>query len=167
MNGSPAAPNTEPDPAPDLPAPVDRVVTVRLAPPEAFSLFTEHMRDWWPFVGHSCSDEAAEDVIFEGRVGGSVTERAGDGQRYLWGTLTEWNPPDAFAMRWHPGLPTVAATRLRVCFTACSEGTQVRVVHDGWEARGAQAHIKRDQYDSGWPHTLAAFERAAAAWRAT
>jgi hypothetical protein len=143
--------------------PVVRSVTVGLAPEEAFELFTGRMRLWWPFVGHSCGDEDALDVQFEPRVGGAVTEVGRSGARHLWGTLTEWQPPHAFAMTWHPGLPTDAATRLRVSFSARAGGTEVQVQHEGWEARGADAKAKRDQYDGGWPRTLQAFAHAAAA----
>jgi len=102
-------------------------------------------------------------VVFEPRAGGAVTEHARTGQRHLWGTLTEWDPPHGFAMRWHPGLPEHEATRLQVRFAACDGGTEVRVVHDGWQARGEDAQRKRDQYDGGWPTTLAAFAAGAAA----
>lgn len=139
------------------PPPVDRRVSVRLAPQQAFELFTAHMRDWWLFGGHSCSGDPAADVRFEPRAGGAVVETASDGRQFRWGTLSEWSPPTAFAMSWHPGLPEAEATELRVSFTATPEGTEVRVLHDGWLARGAAAQAKRDQYDSGWPQTLAAY----------
>jgi hypothetical protein len=144
-------------------APVVRSVTVRLAPRDAFELFTREIGLWWPFAGHSCGGESSVDVHFEPRVGGAVTELGKAGERWPWGTLSEWDPPRAFAMSWHPGLPTDGATRLRVTFTARGGETEVRVVHDGWAARGRDAQVKRDQYDQGWPQTLAAFGAAAAA----
>lgn len=141
--------------------PVVRTVQVRLAPAEAFELFTGQMRLWWPFVGHSCGDADSLDVRFEPRAGGAVTEIARDGRQWQWGTLAEWDPPNGFAMSWHPGLDRALATRLRVRFVAQDGGTEVQVHHDGWEARGEQAAAKRDQYDGGWPTTLAAFAAAA------
>jgi hypothetical protein len=143
-----------------LPA-VQRSVLVPLAPEQAFALFTQEMRLWWPFAGHSCGGEAGGDVQFEPRVGGAVTEIAKTGERWAWGELTEWNPPHGFAMHWRPGLPESEATLLRVSFTACGGGTEVAIWHGGWEARGAAAAEKRDQYDGGWPHTLLAFAREA------
>ena len=144
-------------------APVQRSVTVNLLPAEAFELFTRRMRLWWPFVGHSCGDAESVDVHFEPRTGGAVTEISRTGERWTWGTLLEWDPPHGFVMSWHPGLPAQEATRLQVSFTPQGIGTEVRVHHDGWEARGRDAQVKRDQYDGGWPHTLAAFSTAAAA----
>jgi hypothetical protein len=141
--------------------PVDRRVHVRLAPDEAFELFTRHMRTWWPFVGHSCFDEDAVDVRFEPRVGGAVVEHARDGRTWAWGRLTRWAPPQGFAMQWFPGLSEQEATTLEVSVQAIEGGSELRVLHSGWEARGAAAAEKRDQYDNGWPASLAAFARAA------
>jgi hypothetical protein len=145
-----------------LPAVVHRV-TVRQAPHVAFDLFTRQIARWWPFRGHSCFDEDAVDVTFEPRVGGAVTEHARDGRRLPWGTITEWSPPQGFAMQWFPGLDAAEATSLRVRFAASAGGTDVRIEHGGWEARGAAAADKRDQYDGGWPATLAAYGAFAAA----
>jgi hypothetical protein len=144
--------------------PVRHQVQVRLAPGDAFALFTGQMARWWPFRGHSCFDDEAVDVTFEPRVGGAVTEIARDGRRMPWGTLTEWLPPDGFTMRWFPGLDATEATLLRVSFVASvGGGTGVRIEHGDWEARGDAAAAKREQYDGGWPTTLEAYESAAAA----
>lgn len=153
--------------AASAPAPVVRSVTVALAPAEAFALFTGEMRTWWPFRSHSCGGNDSIDVQFEPRLGGLVTEVARDGRRWAWGTLTEWDPPQAFAMTWHPDLPLAEATRLRVTFVPHGSGTEVKVHHDGWEARGKAAATRRDQYDGGWPLTLAAFAAAAHARKKT
>lgn len=91
--------------------PLRHRVQVRQAPAAAFELFTTQIARWWPFRGHSCFGDKAADVVFEPRVGGAVTEVALDGERMAWGTLTEWSPPDAFAMRWYPGLDAAEATR--------------------------------------------------------
>ncbi len=139
-------------------APVEHRVRVALAPPDAFDLFTRQIARWWPFRRHSCYGDEAVDVVFEPRVGGAVVEVARSGERMAWGTLVDWNPPEQFAMRWFPGLSDREATLLRVRFDAMpGGGTEVHVHHSGWEARGAQAVEKRDQYDGGWPVTLAAF----------
>ncbi|MCW5633210.1 MAG: SRPBCC domain-containing protein [Rubrivivax sp.] len=145
--------------AAEVPA-VDRAVTVALPLGEAWDLFTRRLAQWWPLASHSCSRNTGAQVIFEPRPGGTVTEIAPDGGRHPWGTLTEWNPPRSFAMWWHPGQPREQATRLRVTFTALHEGTEVRVNHDGWNARGADAAAMREQYDRGWPMVLNALASA-------
>jgi uncharacterized protein YndB with AHSA1/START domain len=147
---------------PPLPA-IEHHVRVALAPAEAFDLFTRQIARWWPFRGHSAFDDEAIDLQFEGRVGGAVTEIARDGNTCCWGTITAWSPPTGFAMQWRPGLAESEATLLRVRFAALDGGgTEVSVHHSGWEARGADAAMKRDQYDGGWPRTLAAFAAFAA-----
>lgn len=143
------------------PATVDRSVLVTLNPPEAWALFTQRLRDWWPLKSHSCSGDAQARVEFEPRVGGAVVEIAPDGRRHPWGTLAEWAPPHAFTMSWHPGQPTEQATRLRVTFTARADATEVRVQHDGWEARGAESDNARRDYDRGWPVVLRGLSEAA------
>jgi uncharacterized protein YndB with AHSA1/START domain len=138
--------------------PVKHHVRVTLSPHQAFDLFTQQMARWWPFRGHSCYGDDAADVQFEPRVGGAVTELARDGDRMPWGRIIEWSPPHGFAMHWHPGLPEAEATVLRVSFVAMPHGgTEVSVHHSGWHVRGDQAAAKRDQYDGGWPATLAAY----------
>jgi uncharacterized protein YndB with AHSA1/START domain len=144
-----------------IPPPVDQSVAVQIAPAEAFDIFTRQMRLWWPFAGHSCADDA-EDVQFAARVGGAVTEISRSGQRHVWGCLTEWDPPHGFAMSWHPGAGPERASRLRVRFTAVAGGTEVHLVHDGWEVHGDAAQRNRDMYDSGWPGVLKAYAAAAA-----
>jgi len=143
-------------------AAVEHRVQVALAPAEAFDLFTRQIARWWPFRGHSCYGDEAVDVVFEARVGGAVDEVSRSGERMAWGTITAWTPPEGFSMRWFPGLAEREATVLQVRFRALSGGgTEVHVHHSGWEARGAQAAEKRDQYNGGWPATLAAFAAAA------
>jgi uncharacterized protein YndB with AHSA1/START domain len=144
-------------------APVEQRVRVALAPAAAFELFTRGIARWWPFRGHSCFDDAAQDVLFEPRVGGAVTEVSRDGRRMAWGVLTAWTPPEGFEMRWFPGLDAAQATLLRVNFAALDGGgTEVRVHHGGWHARGDQAQDKRDSYGVGWATVLGLFARCAA-----
>lgn len=151
------------DTATTTPAPVEQRVHVPLAPADAFDLFTRRIASWWPLRGHSCFDDEAQDVQFEPRVGGAVTEVARDGRRAAWGTVTAWTPPHGFTMRWFPGLDESQATRLQVRFTALEGGgTEVCVHHDGWEARGDQARSKRDGYGTGWAAVLAVFAQRAA-----
>jgi uncharacterized protein YndB with AHSA1/START domain len=144
-----------------LPA-VEQSVRVGLAPRDAFDLFTRQIARWWPFAGHSCFDAEARDVVFEPRIGGAVTELAHDGRRMMWGTLTAWSPPSGFSMRWFPGLDEAQATLLEVRFVALQMGgTEVRVRHSGWEARGGEAQGKRDAYGSGWAAVLQLYAQCA------
>ena len=140
--------------------PVDHCVNVPLAAHEAFDLFTRQARKWWPLSSHSCAGSDASDVVFEPRVGGRVTEHTRTGEQHAWGTLLEWDPPRALAMRWHPGQPEAQATLLRVTFTPVDRTTDVRILHQDWEVRGADAGAVRADYERGWPEVMAKFRAA-------
>ncbi len=144
-----------------LPA-VEHRITVALAPERAFDLFTQGLVRWWPFKGHSCSGEGVQAVLFDGRVGGAVTELAADGSRHAWGTLTEWDPPAGFAMTWHPGDSPHRATHLVLRFSAVAGGCEVHVRHGGWESSGEEAEARRGGYQNGWGRVLGDFAAAAA-----
>lgn len=130
-------------------------IEVALAPAAAFALFTREMGAWWPLASHACAPDGRSRIAFDERVGGEVTETASDGRRHVWGTITEWAPPQVFAMSWHPGRPAEDATLLRVTFDAAGpQRCAVTLVHDGWAARGEAA---RTQYDGGWVGVLARY----------
>jgi mannose-6-phosphate isomerase-like protein (cupin superfamily) len=138
--------------------PVCHEVTVRLAPADAFELFTQGMGRWWPFAGHSCSGADGLTVEFEPRVGGRVTEVAKDGTRHPWGLLTAWQPPHGFEMTWHPAQPEAHATRLAVRFTPADGGCTVAIEHAGLEVRGPEV---RRNYDEGWAIVLGCYAKEA------
>jgi hypothetical protein len=133
--------------------PVEQRLVVKLAPIDAFALFTDGLARWWPFQGHSCSGEPVG-VEFERRVGGTVTEVGRDGSRHAWGRLTVWDPPHGFAMTWHPGQSPDLATQLAVSFAAVAGGCELHLVHGGWEAHGDNAQAMRGNYDQGWGWVL-------------
>jgi hypothetical protein len=136
-------------------APVERTLRVRLEPAAAFDLFTRDLARWWPLWQYSCGGADSLDVQFETRVGGAVIERTRAGEGHTWGTVTAWDPPRRFSMTWHPGVPVAQATQLTVEFSAVQGGgTEVRLLHDGWETRDVQA---RDNYDGAWQAVLARF----------
>jgi uncharacterized protein YndB with AHSA1/START domain len=136
---------------------VEKRLQVRLAPADAFDLFTRQLARWWPLAQFSCGGAESVDVQFEERVGGTVVERTRSGERHIWGTVTAWEPPHRFAMTWHPGCAAAEATRLAVAFSAAEGGgTEVHLLHDGWEARPEA----REGYDDGWDAVLATFVAA-------
>jgi hypothetical protein len=139
---------------------VEKKVRVQLAAEDAFDLFTRQVARWWPLARHSCGGVDAVEVAFDPRVGGHVIERTRDGTQHVWGTVTVWEPPLRFAMTWHPARKPEEATRLSVEFVPTQDGaTEVRLVHDGWNARDADA---RESYNGGWETVLARFVAAAA-----
>jgi uncharacterized protein YndB with AHSA1/START domain len=131
-------------------APLRKSTTVPTTPERAFELFTAHLAAWWPLPTHSVGADTATAVVMDDHVGGHIIETYGNGQTSVWGTIVAWEPPHRVAFTWHPGYGEVEATEVEVVFTAAEGGTQVELIHRGWEARPAA----RDEYDSGWEYVL-------------
>jgi uncharacterized protein YndB with AHSA1/START domain len=137
-------------------------VTVKLPRDEAFRLFTERIGSWWPLASHSVYEADAVDVTMEPRVGGRLYESAADGRTSDWGSVTVWQPVDRLAVTWHPGDEAELATLVEVTFSDTADGgTQVDLVHTGWEIHDATAGEQAASYRSGWPGVLDLFAKAA------
>jgi len=137
-------------------------VTVNLPREEAFRLFTERMGSWWPKATHSVYEADVVDVILEPMVGGRLFETTEDGRTSDWGRVTAWEPVDRVAMTWHPGDPEALESLVEVTFNdAAGGGTQVDLLHTGWEVHGADAEQMASGYQEGWPIVLGSFAKAA------
>lgn len=141
--------------------PVRRQRRVPLDPASAFALFTDSMATWWPLSTHSCAEEDAVGIRFEGRIGGRVVEITKDGTEYDWADVIAWDPPHRFALAWHPNPEPIAATIVDVRFTAIDGGgTQIDLVHRAWEELGDDlGRSTRAGYDTGWDHVIDEFDR--------
>jgi uncharacterized protein YndB with AHSA1/START domain len=149
-------------PSPETLAPLVKTVGVPLAPAEAFDLFTNGLVRWWPLSTHSVTEAEAVDCVMEGRVGGRIFERAGDGSEHVWGTVEGWETPRRLAFTWHPGRPADSAQTIDVRFDAAAHGgTTVTLVHGGWDALGDRAATMRSSYDSGWDFVLGEYVETA------
>lgn len=140
-------------------------VVVDLSPDRAFRLFTDGIGTWWPIKGHSMAHDTygmrAEQVIFEGHVGGRLLERMSDGKDAVWGTVLVWDPPHRVVFTWKPNLDPLPPTEVEVRFVAEGQRTRVQVEHRGWERLGADAGRRRKAYDAGWPGVLDLYAQAA------
>jgi uncharacterized protein YndB with AHSA1/START domain len=136
-------------------APVVREVRVVTDPATAFTLFTDRIGDWWPLATHSVFGEHAT-VAFEGD---RLVERAGNSSA-VWGEVLAWEPPQRFAITWHPGTDPAQRTEVTVEFHADAGQTLVRLVHTGWERR---ADDIRASYAEGWVGVLDRYAAAAGA----
>lgn len=141
--------------------PVEKSVSVRLTVEEAFRRFTTDIASWWPLSTHSVGQNRAETVVFETRRAGRIYERIQGGETATWGRVLEWDPPRHFAMSWHPGREPDTAQRVDVRFEAQAHGTDVVIVHTGWEALADEARETRESYDRGWEPVLDRFVGAA------
>jgi DNA-binding transcriptional ArsR family regulator/uncharacterized protein YndB with AHSA1/START domain len=83
---------------------LDEVRTVRIetelrftAPAErVFAALTGNTLEWFP---HSYGEDRTQRIVIEPRVGGSHYEDWGSGTGYLYGHVTEWDPPHRLALR--------------------------------------------------------------------
>lgn len=134
--------------------PVVKTVRVPVGARTAFERFTKEIGRWWPRATHSVGQEDCESVHWDGPEGAELYEVMENGERSVWGTFTEWDPPNAFAMTWHPGRGPEAAQEVRVTFTEENGETVVTLRHSGFEALGDSAPDTRDRYDGGWQSVL-------------
>jgi len=133
---------------------VRKSVTVPLAAADAFELFTTGIATWWPVASHAIAEESEAVPFVEGGVGGTIGERTAAGSQ-PWGTISEWDPPRAFATTWHPGYDADLATQLRVAFVEIGpRATRVELDHRGWEIHGGAADERFAGYDTGWDTVL-------------
>ena len=134
--------------------PVVKTITVQGEPGVVFELFTSRIDEWWPKQTHSVGGSDADRVAVEPGQGGRIYEVTRDGVEHDWGEITTWQPAARLALTWHPGMAASQSTHLEITFRATAEGTEVTLVHDGWEARGPSGPALRDEYDTGWDVVL-------------
>lgn len=134
--------------------PVVFTVVVPGAVARAFVGFTEHTHLWWPLEDHSVFGVGSY-VEFEENL---IMETADDGRTAVWGSIDDWQPPLSFHASWHPGTTAMWSTELRVAFRAVGEGTELRLVHSGWEGAEDPTATRAD-YAAGWPGVVDRFVR--------
>jgi hypothetical protein len=133
--------------------PLVKKVTVPTTPDRAFEVFTAEMSVWWPLVTHSIGADTARRVEFGAGIGGQIVEYGEGGVLGVWGTVSEWDPPDLVAFSWHPGYDESSATRVTVTFAAVADGTEVVLTHSDWQNHPRTAEA-RASYDTGWTYVL-------------
>ena len=134
-------------------SPLVKTVVVPVGVDRAFEAFTAETSAWWPLFTHSVGAEAAHEVRLEGAVGGRIAEHGTEGEIATWGTISQWDPPASLSFSWHPGGDPAEAGQVTVTFTTSGDGTEVTLVHSGWEHRGDGGRA-RLSYDTGWDYVL-------------
>ena len=146
--------------------PLEKNVAVPRSPAEAFRIFTEGIARWWPLTKFSVShgrSKTAQACAFEPFVGGEIYEIDEDGTRSPWGRVVAWDPPSRVAFTWHPGSDPALAQDIEVTFTQEGKGTQVTLVHSGWQKLGEKGATARLGYGEGWSFVLGEAYAAACA----
>jgi uncharacterized protein YndB with AHSA1/START domain len=134
--------------------PVVKTVTVECSPQTAFDVFTVHIGRWYPLERFSIHPSI--DCRIEPYVGGRVYEIGIEGQETLWGYVLDWDPPHRLAISWQARVSDGEAQRVEISFRPVPAGTEVKLVHTGWENLKVAAREWRDRYDAGW---VEVFER--------
>ena len=134
-------------------------MTVAVPVERAFEVFTRRVGDWWPLHTHSCFEDEAAAVAFEGE---RLVERSKAGEEAVWGEVLAWEPPSRIAFTWHPGYAEGdPVTEVEVRFRAQGGSTVVELEHRGWERLGERAEEARAGYEIGWPIVLGSYAQAA------
>ena len=148
-------------------SPLEKTITVKRKPAEAFTVFTEGIGRWWPFaLGFCISGARVKSCEMEPHVGGAIFETRDDGERFPWGRILAWEPPGRLVFTWHPGREASVAQEVEVRFEPEGGRTRVTLVHREWQKLGADAAEARKGYDKGWgvvlkEHYAAACDTAA------
>lgn len=129
---------------------VRKVVTVDCTVEEAFRVFTAEAMSWWPVDTHSIHGGKVQELVFEGREGGTVYEVSRDGERATWATVLTWEPPSRLVLAWEVN-PASPGTEVEVRFADEGGRTRVELEHRGW---GPEQDEERSAYDSGWDFVL-------------
>ncbi len=129
--------------------PIRRSIQVSWSQEAAFRRFTADFAKWWP---NSCSigGGRVERVVFECRVGGRIYEKHRDGTRFLWGTVTAFEPPVRVAFDWHSTREPVDAQHVEVRFEPDDGGTRVELVSSGWERLSDETRRSYRGYKMSW-----------------
>jgi uncharacterized protein YndB with AHSA1/START domain len=135
-------------------APILKTIRVDRSVADAFRLFTKEIHSWWPLSQYSINQEGAKHCVFEGRKGGQIYEEDEEGQKYIWGTVAEWDPPHRVVFSWHPGRSVETAQEVELRFRGVGSGTELDLEHRGWDLLGDDAERSRGSYDTGWDDVL-------------
>lgn len=128
--------------------PVVKTVTVKCKPADAFRIFTSDIGRWYPLDTYSV--RPAVDCRFEKHQGGRLYEIGPDGTETLWAYVLEWNPPESLALAWQARVTDEETQRIDITFIPVDGGTQVQLVHTGWENIKVEPAEWRDRYNGGW-----------------
>ena len=131
----------------------------------AFSVFTDQFGDFKP-PEHNLLGAPIAETVFEGRVGGSIVDRAVDGSECRWARILAFDPPDRVVFswdispRWTIETDPDQASEVEVRFYAESPTrTRVELEHRHIDRHGPGWPAVRDGVDAaqGWPLYLARF----------
>jgi uncharacterized protein YndB with AHSA1/START domain len=144
--------------------PLELRFTVGCSPEHAFDVWATRTSLWW-LSGHSVSADPGLTVTFEPRPGGRIFERTPGGPEHDWGEVLDWEPPRRLRYLWHLRFDRADATEVEIVFAPAAEGTEVTIVHRGWERLGAKGPERRERNRRGWDGLIPHYRQACAELR--
>jgi hypothetical protein len=142
------------------PPPLVHELTLRMAPGDAFAVYTGRIGEWWD-PRYTASPETLRDVTIEPRVGGRVYATHDNVERHDWGEVTAWEPGcrlvHTFTLAQDPRHPSEVTVEFAPC--AGPGESAVRLAHGGWTEANAAA---REKFGD-WPLLLDRFAALAGA----
>lgn len=136
------------------------------APPEkVWHALTYHMDQWWMHRHHDGADSV---VSLDAKLGGLLTERWGDGDGAVWGTVTRVQQGERLTLSGPLGMGDEAVTSLYTYeLEPHAGGTRVKVTHHCF---GLLDPAWADQYHDGWlemlSRSLKPYVETGQSWRA-
>jgi uncharacterized protein YndB with AHSA1/START domain len=131
-------------------------VHVDASPEDAFTFFTARMGEWWPLELASYGGPRAKDIFLEPRIGGRFYERFVDGDELQVGSVIACDPPRRIVFSWSAS-EWQDETEVEVTFNPVAHGTQVDLIHRGFERIGSVGADVAETFRNGWPRVLAAY----------
>lgn len=117
---------------------VTESITVRAPIGKVFDAYVNRIDEWWPRQGQQFrysfapSDVEPRHIRFEAQLGGRFYETFANGDEYVIGRITEYEPPHKIAYTWKdPGWS--AETQIEISFTQSGEETTLSLRHSGFE----------------------------------
>ncbi len=145
-----------------MPGPLVLEFDVGCPAAHAFETWTERAALWWP-ADHTMSGDSGIEIAFEPFVGGRIVERTPDGAEFLWGSVTDWLPPERLGFTWHLGRSPDQSTDVTVSFVPTgSARCRVVVEQAGWERLGPDPDMLRARNRAGWTAVVSRFVDALA-----
>lgn len=139
--------------------PIVKTITLNVSAAKAFQHFTKNIHIWWPLKTHSLSQENAQTVVFESKIGGRIYEIEKSGKEREWGRVLDFEENRRLVFSWVLEAPD-KATEVEVRFDEDKSGkTTMTLIHRGWDQRPDGAEW-RGNYNQGWEGVINEYQLA-------
>ncbi len=125
---------------------VRKQIVVEVPVQQAFAVFVNQFGDFKP-AEHNLLSAPIVETVFEGRVGGHIYDRAGDGTECRWARVLAYEPPVRVLFSWDIGPQWQVEPNPEL-----TSEVEVRFVAEGpRRTRVELEHRHLDRHGPGWP----------------